>query len=523
VLGSLLALNRGRVSAYILMLLNFFIVSPFFENISALLYQIADINIYPYWDFFRILPFDLDWISDSFYGLAIEASRWNLILFWISLLLTVFLIKINTMKKRGLQTISIVMIFISLINLYGYVQPGSMIRYDLRPDGASYGDHIYERDGGAETDSYAIPADFSVLSYDMDLTVKRQLSAAVKMTVETVQGKSSYEFTLYRGYNITSVTDDSGKPLKYTRSGNYFTVDESFDKELATINIDYNGSGNRYFSNYQGIALLGYVPYYPKPGHLQMWNDEENKFVVNTDCEVSNYTITIDSSRKVYSNLSGNDNYFSGQTTGATLVSGLIKPVTISNVDLIAPATDKINEAQLKQFEDTWSGIVDILDLGESYSIENKPIIFTPSVTTRASGADFEGCVIMDNHVLASSYFAGENIYALINAMIPYHNYKIALKQFLSDYLSDSKSFIEFYESYLPDYDILKSHVYHRLNEINSEKDYIKYTQSKSAMGSLMVFKMEALGEEYVVKKIYDYLMDGTTTVDEVDFLYYLQ
>jgi hypothetical protein len=522
ILGSLVALKHGRISAYIIMLVAFFIISPFFENITFTLYILKDINLYPIWDVFRILPFDLDWVSDSFYGMAIEASRWNLIFIWITLLLAVYLVKISIIMKRNIQILSILLVMMLALNIYGYVQPGSVIRYDSRPDGASYGDHIYERDGYL-TDSFSTPADYRVLSYDMHITIRRQLNADVTMEFETASLKDSYEFTLYRGYDITSITDNDGNAIDYTRSGNYFTINESFDEEKTTIRLLYEGSGNRYFSNYQGVALLGYVPYYPKPGHLKMWNNEENKTVVNADSDVSYYEVVVDSTKTVFSNLPGEKNTFSGETTGVTLVAGLIAPIKIAHFDVIAPTSDIISESELTKFEDYWNQIVDLLDLDEVYSIANKPYIFTPSVTTRASGADKEACVIMSDHVLLTENFASQNIYALINSILPYHEKKIVIKQCILDYFSDAEMFFETTESYLPDYDTLHHHIEHPLSKVNSEEDYIKYVESSMAMSNLVAFKMNTLGKAYVAREIYNYLADETTTIDAVDFLYNLQ
>ena len=522
VIGSLLALNRGRISAYIIMLFSFFLISPFAENIAFTLYMLKNINIYPHWDLFRILAFDLDWMPDNFYGLAMEAPRWNLIFFWIFIFAAILWFKIGRSKKRSVQIISIVLVFISAVNLFGYFQPASVIRYDGRPDGASYGDHIYERDGGYLTDSYALPADFSVISYDMNFTIKRQLSADVTMQIEAIDGKDSYEFTLYRGYDILSVTDDANNALDFERNGNYFTINESFDED-ATIHIIYEGSGNRYFSNCQGIALLGYAAYYPKPGHLQIWDDDENLLVANVGNEVSSYTVTVDSIKTVYSNLPGTDNTFSGETADVTLVAGLIEPMEIASIDLIAPTADIISEKELIEFETSWTNIVDLLDLDVSYSITNKPIIFTPSVTTRASGADNEVCVIMSDHVLMTEYYASHNIYTLIKSIIPYNEYKTVLKQCFIDFLSDPETFYSSNESVLPDYDLLKDHIEHNLDEVENEEDYVRFVESAFAMDSLVVYKMDMLGEDYVVKEIYYYLTDETTSIDEVDFLYNLQ
>lgn len=521
-LGTILALNFNRVKAYIILLLAIFFISPFFETIAFSIYYMMDVNPYPYFDLFHILPFDLDWVPDAFYGIGIEAIRWNLIFFWIFLLAAAILIKLRTPKMKT-RALIILFAMLSIVNLIYYSLPSSIVRYDYRPDGAAFGDDIYETDIASETDGYGKEANFSVLSYDMKLKIRRQLDAEISMVIENMEGNNAYEFTLYRGYEISSLTDEEGNNLSYSRNGNYFTINEVFTEDVFSVNIAYAGSGNRYFSNYQGTALLGYAPYYPKAGHQQLWDQGEHRLVVNAGSQMTDYKVTVDSLGVVYSNLPGEDDNFSGLTTEVTLVSGLISPFLIGDRDVVSPISDVIEETEIIEFENSWKNIMNLLDLDESYEIAGKKIIVTPLVTTRASAADNEMCVIMSDHVLVSQESSSQNVYALVNSIIPYHNLKRQLKLCVAEYLCFNEIYVRHYESYEPDYDLLKFQVVNDQDDIIVEEEIMKYQESTDAMYSLLAYKIDSLGEEYVLPIVFDYLTDNTTIQDEVDFLYNLQ
>mgnify|MGYP000431813834 FL=1 len=80
--------------------------------------------------------------------------------------------------------------------------------------------------------------DFEVTSYDMDLSIYRQLDAEVSMTLSDT-GLEYYNFTLYHGYNVLKITDIEGNALKYNREGDYVTVIGNGNLQL--INIKYSG------------------------------------------------------------------------------------------------------------------------------------------------------------------------------------------------------------------------------------------------------------------------------------------
>lgn len=98
--------------------------------------------------------------------------------------------------------------------------------------------------------------DFEVTSYDMDLSIYRQLDAEVSMTLSDT-GLEYYNFTLYHGYNVLKITDIEGNALKYNREGDYVTVIGNGNLQL--ISIKYSGYSPILYSNYQACSLPGFL------------------------------------------------------------------------------------------------------------------------------------------------------------------------------------------------------------------------------------------------------------------------
>ena len=111
--------------------------------------------------------------------------------------------------------------------------------------------------------------------------------------------------------------------MNFDQNGDYVTVYAPMGtKEL---NFSYSGSAGKYFSNYQGIALPGYLPYYPVPGFVKFY--EAGQIVVNTDLEPTDYEVYVDSNMAVASNLpKTDDNTFSGNADAVSLYGGMIVP-----------------------------------------------------------------------------------------------------------------------------------------------------------------------------------------------------
>lgn len=320
-LGVFFAQKTKRIVSYALMALIIFLVSSTSDFIPGGLSQVTKINFWEAKYFLAyILPNDLEWYINHDYGMYAEIYRWNLIIFWISLLSFLFF-KLCQIKKTALKAVLLSLtLLISTFNLVGYFYGGSHIEKGAQLDSISMSDYLFY----TENEQKNQEPDFEVTSYDMDLSIYRQLDAEVSMTLSDT-GLEYYNFTLYHGYNVLKITDIEGNALKYNREGDYVTVIGNGNLQL--ISIKYSGYSPILYSNYQACSLPGFFAYYPIPGFHKITGDYTtyNPIEIKSGTE---FNIRVDSARQFYSNLDevkNEKNCFVGVTSYPTLFSGFYK------------------------------------------------------------------------------------------------------------------------------------------------------------------------------------------------------
>lgn len=320
-LGVFFAQKTKRIVSYALMALIIFLVSSTSDFIPGGLSQVTKINFWEAKYFLAyILPNDLEWYINHDYGMYAEIYRWNLIIFWISLLSFLFF-KLCQIKKTALKAVLLSLtLLISTFNLVGYFYGGSHIEKGAQLDSISMSDYLFY----TENEQKNQEPDFEVTSYDMDLSIYRQLDAEVSMTLSDT-GLEYYNFTLYHGYNVLKITDIEGNALKYNREGDYVTVIGNGNLQL--ISIKYSGYSPILYSNYQACYLPGFFAYYPIPGFHKITGDYTtyNPIEIKSGTE---FNIRVDSARQFYSNLDevkNEKNCFVGVTSYPTLFSGFYK------------------------------------------------------------------------------------------------------------------------------------------------------------------------------------------------------
>lgn len=320
-LGVFFAQKTKRIVSYALMALIIFLVSSTSDFIPGGLSQVTKINFWESKYFLAyILPNDLEWYINHDYGMYAEIYRWNLIIFWISLLSFLFF-KLCQIKKTALKAVLLSLtLLISTFNLVGYFYGGSHIEKGAQLDSISMSDYLFY----TENEQKNQEPDFEVTSYDMDLSIYRQLDAEVSMTLSDT-GLEYYNFTLYHGYNVLKITDIEGNALKYNREGDYVTVIGNGNLQL--INIKYSGYSPILYSNYQACSLPGFFAYYPIPGFYKITGDYTTYNPIEIKSETE-FNIRVDSARQFYSNLDevkNEKNCFVGVTSYPTLFSGFYK------------------------------------------------------------------------------------------------------------------------------------------------------------------------------------------------------
>lgn len=320
-LGVFFAQKTKRIVSYALMALIIFLVSSTSDFIPGGLSQVTKINFWEAKYFLAyILPNDLEWYINHDYGMYAEIYRWNLIIFWISLLSFLFF-KLCQIKKTALKAVLLSLtLLISTFNLVGYFYRGSHIEKGAQLYSISMSDYLFY----TENEQKNQDPDFEVTSYDMDLSIYRQLDAEVSMTLSDT-GLEYYNFTLYHGYNVLKITDIEGNALKYNREGDYVTVIGNGNLQL--INIKYSGYSPILYSNYQACSLPGFFAYYPIPGFYKITGDYTTYNPIEIKSETE-FNIRVDSARQFYSNLDevkNEKNCFVGVTSYPTLFSGFYK------------------------------------------------------------------------------------------------------------------------------------------------------------------------------------------------------
>ena len=258
-LGILVSHNEKRTTAYAGLLMSAFLISPLMNTVADMLSDAFD--SYGVLDYVSILAPNLNWRPDDLYGLSMEAARWNVAFFWILFFLAIitYLLYGNRSKKARIVCILLMLASAVQFCMAAQMETDSIIRKDDRKGGVLSGDHYYWK----EHESRSEAATFEVLSYNMVFDIDRNLSAEVMVEVTPTQDGGSYLFTLYHGYGIQSITDESRNPLEYRRDGDYLEVYFDCTEAVGEIHFSYQGNGNKYYSNGQGIALPGYFPFYP--------------------------------------------------------------------------------------------------------------------------------------------------------------------------------------------------------------------------------------------------------------------
>lgn len=395
-LGVFFAQKTKRIVSYALMALIIFLVSSTSDFIPGGLSQVTKINFWESKYFLAyILPNDLEWYINHDYGMYAEIYRWNLIIFWISLLSFLFF-KLCQIKKTALKAVLLSLtLLISTFNLVGYFYGGSHIEKGAQLDSISMSDYLFY----TENEQKNQDPDFEVTSYDMDLSIYRQLDAEVSMTLsDTVL--EYYNFTLYHGYNVLKITDIEGNALKYNREGDYVTVIGNGNLQL--INIKYSGYSPILYSNYQACSLPGFFGYYPIPGFYKITGDYTTYNPIEIKSETE-FNIRVDSARQFYSNLDevkNEKNCFVGVTSYPTLFSGFYKSNSSDIYKIYAITVkgwglSKIDEEYIDEIQK----YINELDNNSSNKLNLKEYTIIQTNEMLSSNCIYDGIFLGDNTV----------------------------------------------------------------------------------------------------------------------------
>ncbi len=512
-LGMMLSLKFHRPGAFAIIVAFSLLMSPVGENVFASLslpQDVMEFDLARVLDVFRLTAPDVFVYPDSNYGLAIENCRWDIAFFWI--LFSVAIIGIWSFdKNKKSRFVSYGCFLLSVLCFFSFMQMGtdSVVRMDSRTYGTVGQDSIYESLHEGKDQE----ADFSVTKYTMELKIRRNLYAKVSMEV-TESESGQYLFTLYRGYKVLSVVDEDGNELSYERDGHYLSVDCS-NNDPQKIIITYRGTGNRWYSNYQAVGLVGDFPWYPKAGYYSIWNETANTFYPETDDDDTYYEVSVDSSLSLVSNLDAKDeNVFCGYSNHMTLIGGLIEEKEVNGISYYAPVLQTA-ATQLEQFQSDVETAEEKLGISLGIDFYNTKFIYLPRTVSAIGGG--EDIAVFDDCILISDMDA---FYSYMKKLFPEKEYADELEDIViltsagyeENIYGDGEEIV-----YPMDYESL-SVLTKNIETVDSEA----YYEAQCGLEQFYDDLVETYGEKKVLYACYQYCISDTQ-LNEVDFLYQLK
>lgn len=512
-LGAVLALKVKRTVAYCVMLVFALLCSPIATQLFAM-ETIAGIQILDIFDWFAILAPNLNWVADAVYGVAMEVCRWILALFWISALIAILVWSLNRGKKRY---IAFLLAALSVVCGMRFAARGndSLIRKDYRSDGALNFEWSYRNENPIGPEQ---SANFNVESYELTFVVHSKLEATAVVTVSNPYLRE-YLFTLYHNLTIHSITDELGQELSYTQNGDYLTIQSPTGaKEL---HFNYSGNLGKYFTNYQGIALPGYVPYYPMAGHVAFWNGTTNNVIANTDFPVTHFKITVNSPLDVVCNLTETShNSFEGNAGTISLYGGLLVEAETDGLPYYCSPLGS-QSLDLNGYQEIWAGLCDLVGTDIEFDLTGKTVFQQP-ITIMASGGGGESVVVFDDHIIVGNIAPNAEYVCetYFISLIPNKDNTSMLRNVFQDCLNyDGNE-----EVAKPAWDELEILTkFDRHSQIHDEEEWFAYVNAESiTFRQLYIYQLSTLGRETVMHAVYEYLMRENHEVNQVEFLYNL-
>ena len=340
-LGAVLAIYAKRGVAYIVLLVITFFSSPAVNGFCADLYYSTGISANRW---LRVFPFmtpsSFFYTPNIAYGYSLRPYRLFAFLMWILVLcaLLLFFFARNRYGKHFL-VLGVACLTLGLCCAPIVLQNNSDNIEDIEST----------EEVGGEIRYYIInktsPPDacpeFKITSYDMELKLSNVLHAEVKVSVSP-SNLDIYGFTLYHGYKVKEVKDESGRDLKFRQNDDWIEVESA--GETSSLTFTYSGYSNTHYSNGQGASLPGTFAYYPRAGYVTCYGD--TGYETLTLDEPTQFDVKIKNRKKFFTNLNRTGkNTFSGKTTGLTIVGGFYKEDKIGDTNFVYTSVGRdVNE-----------------------------------------------------------------------------------------------------------------------------------------------------------------------------------
>lgn len=342
------------------------ILSPLMAGLaSALLYR--GVNLYPVLNWIQLMPYPDGPISNwgSYIGILIVKEHYWLMLFWISVCLFVHICSLYPKEKKRRLGLALNTVFCLIsIGILAYFPAG--IRMDINNtwNGKGHDSYYYNNEKRTIQEK---TADFQVDEYQMEFSLTDRLHGEVTLHIAEETKGEQYYFTLYHGYRVTGVFDQQGNKMNFQQYEDYLNVENPGGIE--SITIIYQGGASGCYTNQKGMLLASYFPYYPRPGYHMVYEGTRDhitydEFLPILEEQICTYDITVNSSRRVYSNLSEvEQNHFRGEADGVFLLSGFVEEFNYRGIRVLYPYDGR---------EDSREVWMESIDLLLEFEVENR-------------------------------------------------------------------------------------------------------------------------------------------------------
>ena len=339
--GAVLAYGAKRGIAYIIIAVVTLLSTPLAGDWCVTIYKATGFSASVLTRLFPFMtPSTMLTSSNLAYGYSLRPYRIFAYAVWILVLCAVLFFYISKERGKKKRLFSAVVCLVAGLCLLPFVfRSNSDIIYDdMNSEGAGREISYYERNKITPPD--ACP-EFKITSYDMELKLSNVLHAEVKASVSP-SNLDIYGFTLYHGYKVKEVKDESGRELKFKQTGDWIEVESA--GETSSLTFTYSGYSNTHYSNGQGAALPGTFAYYPRAGYV-VCADADGYEHLTLD-EPTQFDVKIKNRKKFFTNLDRTGkNMFSGKTTGLTIVGGFYKEDKIGDTNLVYTSVGRdVNE-----------------------------------------------------------------------------------------------------------------------------------------------------------------------------------
>jgi len=477
--GWVLALVFKRLMAYMIAIVFLFLGSRIFEEMVDTTLFSTGRNLYPIYNFFSFSDPAITWATNFHIGYSVLPDRFWMMFSWIVALVGVILFKlIRKGKQRYIY--AALTLFVFAISIYFYQQPRSRFVMSHTPNGSLMYDPFHYRDQDIQVGE----ANFSVLTYDLEMTVGNQLHVTATLTVD--EQLPEYRFTLYHRYVIRSVIDQDGIAMDFVQDGDHFRIYNT-NARLEAMIIYYVGYSPRFYSNRQGIILPGFFPYFPQPGYHLIFDYQWGAFEPLMLPQEAYFNIRISGAGDVFSNLDEiASNHFSGRTSSVTLMSGFLNSHVVDGITVVYPFLDHMEFNQELNTELTQEFIRDFSGSNAIQTIMVLPNLNLHHMMT----------VAHSDHITTTGLFdlAELSYQSFINPR------KMTLYWLLDLYLNEREWF---------DY------------EVDWELSVDMYDQYRYAV--MMQNHIEAMGEEVFLNLAFSYIEDDTDRRSISEFLLELE